>query len=103
MNVITLANAGLSGFLVSLLVLECLRPIVGAHWPEQRQGLQMENRVLPWAIAVLAGPALLWDQSRAYRSRRVGSLADLGVIVVLIAVWSASYGVSLSLVMRTFF
>jgi hypothetical protein len=96
MNVLDIANAGLAGFLVSMMILDCLRPVIGARWPVQAEGLQFERRLLPWALAVITGPALLWDQSKPYRTRRAGTLADVAVLMPLVAVWSASYGVTLS-------
>lgn len=95
MNVIEVANAGLAGFLLSLILLDGMRRLAGRHWPVQGEGLQFERRLLPWLIALIAGPALLWDQSRPYRRRRRGTAADLALLLVLIGVWSASYGISL--------
>lgn len=95
MNIVALVNAALAGFLVSLLFLEGLRPLVGVRWPVQSDGLQVERRLLPWIIALLAGPALLWDRSLPYRQRNAGRPGDVVVLVALVAVWSASYGASL--------
>lgn len=103
MNIIALTNAGLAGFLVSLMMLECLRPVFGTAWPVQPQGLQFERRLAPWLLALLAGPALLWDQLRVCRLRKALSPADCGLVAVLIAVWSASYGVSLAWAVRALF
>lgn len=92
---VALVNAGLAGFLVSLVLLECLRALVGVRWPVQADGFQVERRLLPWLIALLAGPALLWERSLPYRRRTAGSLGDLAMLMGLVAIWSASYGASL--------
>lgn len=96
MNVLNLANVGLAGFLVSLMVLEGLRPLIGGNWPVQDEGLQFERRLAPWVLALVAGPALLWDQTAVYRKRQAGHAADLVLLALILAVWSACYGGSLA-------
>lgn len=101
MNVVEIANAGLAGFLISLLVLDIIRPLVGEHWPLQVEGFRLERRLLPWLIAIVAGPAVLWDRSRSYRSGQAGSFSDAVLLMMLVAVWSASYGFSLGWLVET--
>nr|WP_316654243.1 hypothetical protein [uncultured Gellertiella sp.] len=95
MNIVHLAEAALAGFLVSLLVCDMARPLVGAQWPQQREGLQWEKRILPWILALAAGPALLWDASRPFRLRKTGTALDLVALALIFTVWSACYGLSL--------
>lgn len=101
MNIVEIANAGLAGFLMSLLVLHMIRPLVGEHWPAQAEGFRLERRILPWLIAIMAGPAVLWDRSRPYRSGQAGSFGDLVLLMALVVVWSASYGISLGWLVDT--
>lgn len=90
---------GLTGFLVSLVMLEMLRFMLKGRWPQQVEGLQLELRPMPWLLALVAGPALFWDATVAYRRRETGTAVDLLAIVLVLAVWSTSYGMACKLVM----
>lgn len=97
MNVLNLAQATLFGFLCSMIVLEVLSRLFKRHWPAQAPGLQLERRLLPWVLAVLAGPALFFDATAGYRRMRAGTVADCVAVWMLLAVWSASYGAVLTM------
>ncbi|MBB4064879.1 hypothetical protein [Gellertiella hungarica] len=100
MNFLTIAQACAAGFLASLIVLDLLRWCIGEAWPEQRSGLQLERRLLPWALAIAAGPGLMWDATAAYRRREAGTAYDLAAILVVMLLWSASYGLCLIAALR---
>lgn len=89
---------GLAGFLMSLLMLDLLRFLLRERWPQQVEGLQLELRPLPWLLALLAGPALFWDATEAYRKRRAGTVTDLAAIAIVLLVWSISYGAAFKLI-----
>lgn len=97
MNVANLVQAGLLGFLCSLVLLEVLARLVGRRWPVQSAGFQLEFRLLPWVLAVLAGPALFFEATAPYRRMRAGQRLDGLLVWALLAVWSASYGTVLHL------
>lgn len=99
MNVTSLLVQALAGFLVSLMMLEMLRFMLKERWPQQVDGLQLELRPLPWLLALAAGPALFWDATAAYRRREAGTAVDLLAIVLVLSIWSASYGMACTLVM----
>lgn len=94
MNVANLAEAALEGFLISLFILEISRALVGDHWPVQVEGFQIERRILPWVLAIVAGPALIWDAGKPFRQRERGTWADCAAALVIFAAWSLSYGLS---------
>ena len=100
MNVLNLAQSTLAGFLCSMIVLELLAITLKRKWPAQQPGFQLEMRLLPWLLALLAGPALFFDATARYRRMRAGSLADCVTVWGLLAVWSASYGLVLTMVVR---
>jgi len=80
------------GLAVPLAVLDAMRTMLDGELPSQGDGLQLELRLMPWLLALVAGPALLFD--RVAESWRSGLLqrAELAAGIVIIAGWATIYG-----------
>ena len=80
------------GLALPLAILDGLRALVGSSMPVQRDGFQIETRLSPWLLALIAGPGLLIERLiEAWRgqSLRAGDL-PAGAFIVL--GWATIYG-----------
>jgi hypothetical protein len=80
------------GLAVPLAVLDALRTMLDGELPSQGDGLQLELRVMPWLLAVVAGPALLFD--RVAEGWRTGVMVrgELMAGIFITAGWATLYG-----------
>ena len=95
MNFLMLLNWTLAGFLVSLVLATALRALMAERWPVQNAGFRIERRAAPWLLAFAAGPALFFDATARYRRREAGTKGDLAIVLLLLGIWSLSYGLCL--------
>lgn len=102
MNLIALLSAAAAGFCVSILVMDAARLLAGSRWPQQAAGLQFERRALPWLLALVAGPALLWERARMMTADPVLPLAQRLLAVAMTAAWATVYGMVVIGVMKRF-
>jgi hypothetical protein len=81
-----------AGLAVPLAILDAARTILDGRLPVQVDGLQFEGRLLPWLLAVLAGPALLFDRvAEGWREGRM-SVNDIAFGAFITLGWAAIYG-----------
>jgi hypothetical protein len=93
MNFPGFAAAAALGFVLPVILMDLARHRLAARWPVQRQeGFRLELRALPWVLAFIAGPAILWERARRHRGRGWGYGAELGMLYGLTALWSVCYG-----------
>lgn len=81
-----------AGLAVPLAILDAARTMFDGQLPVQADGLQLERRLMPWLLAVLAGPALLFD--RVAEGWREGTLskADIASGAFITLGWAMIYG-----------
>ena len=81
-----------AGLAVPLAILDAARIILEDRLPVQDNGLQFERRLTPWLLALIAGPALLFDRvAEGWREKSM-SAADIVCGVFITAGWAAIYG-----------
>jgi hypothetical protein len=80
------------GLAVPLAILDAARTILEDRLPVQAEGFQIERRLMPWLLAVIAGPALLFD--RVAEGWREGSLSRSDILsgAVITLGWAMIYG-----------
>lgn len=79
------------GLAVPLAILDAARTMLEGL-PEQGQGFQIERRWMPWLLALLAGPALLFDRvAEGWREGAFGR-SDIVSGIVITAGWATIYG-----------
>ena len=80
------------GLAMPLAILDGLRVFVGGHMPVQHDGFQIETRLSPWLLALLAGPGLLFERMTA--GWRDGTISghDLASGAFIVVGWAAIYG-----------
>lgn len=100
MNWMDVAVNTVAGFLVSLLVADGLRLVLGLSWPRQSAGLRLELRLMPWIVTITAGPALLYDATVSHLREGALNRLDLAAATLVLLLWSASYGQCLSGLVR---
>jgi hypothetical protein len=81
-----------AGFALPLALLDLARAILEDRLPVQTAGFQLEMRLLPWLLAILTGPALLFE--RVVEGCRTRSMRASDVVsgAVIVAGWSFIYG-----------
>ncbi|MGR6430826.1 hypothetical protein ACU5AY_07890 [Rhizobium sp. PAMB 3174] len=93
MNFAGFAMAAALGFVLSIALMDITRHHLAARWPVQRQeGFRIERRLLPWMLALVAGPAILWEQARRFQGKGWEYGIELAVLYALTALWSLCYG-----------
>jgi hypothetical protein len=81
-----------AGLAVPLAILDATRTVLADRLPVQAEGLQFERRLLPWLLAVFAGPALLFDKvAEGWREGSLGK-ADIASGAVITLGWAMIYG-----------
>jgi hypothetical protein len=80
------------GLALPLAILDGFRAVVGSGMPVQHDGFQIETRLSPWLLAVIAGPGLLVE--KLLRGWRAQSLAagDLPAGAFIALSWATIYG-----------
>ena len=93
-----MVNAGdlfislVAGLALPLALLDGLRLFVGEALPEQRDGFQIERRLAPWLLAVIAGPGLLIERLAAGWREEMLSRGDLTAGCFIALGWAMIYG-----------
>jgi len=80
------------GLALPLILLDGLRALVGSRMPIQNDGFQVETRLLPWLLAVIAGPGLLIEKLiEGWKAHSLGA-GDLPVGAFIAFSWATIYG-----------
>jgi hypothetical protein len=80
------------GLAVPLAIVDGTRYLAGGYLPAQRPGLQLEMRLIPWLLALFAGPGLLIDRlAEAWREDTISN-NDLAIGVFIVLGWAWIYG-----------
>jgi hypothetical protein len=81
-----------AGLAVPLAILDAARTVLADRLPVQTEGLQFERRLMPWLLAVLAGPALLFD--KVAEGWREGALSGADIVsgAAITLGWAMIYG-----------
>lgn len=81
-----------AGLAVPLAILDAVRTVLADRLPVQAGGLQLERRLMPWLLAVFAGPALLFDKVAEGWREGTFSRADIASGVFITLGWAMIYG-----------
>lgn len=79
------------GLAVPLAILDAARTMLEGL-PEQGAGFQIERRWTPWLLALLAGPALLFDRVAEGWREGAYSRSDILSGALITAGWATIYG-----------
>lgn len=80
------------GLALPLAILDGLRALVGARMPAQHDGFQIETRLSPWLLAVIAGPGLLIERLiEGWKAQSLGA-GDLSSGAFIALGWATIYG-----------
>jgi hypothetical protein len=80
------------GLAVPLAILDVARSLLEGELPRQADGFHLERRVMPWVLALLAGPALLFDRVAEGWREKSYSNSDIAIGIFLTAGWASIYG-----------
>lgn len=80
------------GLALPLAILDGLRAFVGSRMPVQHDGFQIETRLSPWLLAVIAGPGLLVEKLIEGWKEQSLSARDLPAGAFIAVGWAATYG-----------
>lgn len=81
-----------AGLTVPLAILDAVRTTLDGRLPAQEQGFQIERRLMPWLLALFAGPALLFDRVAEGWKEGALSRADIASGAFITAGWAFVYG-----------
>jgi hypothetical protein len=81
-----------AGLAVPLAILDAARTVLADRLPVQAEGLQFERRLMPWLLAIFAGPALLFDKVAEGWREGTLSRADIVSGAVITLGWAMIYG-----------
>lgn len=80
------------GLALPLAILDGLRALVGVGMPAQHDGFQVETRLSPWLLAVIAGPGLLVEKLiEGWKEQSLGA-GDLPACAFIAVGWATIYG-----------
>jgi len=80
------------GLALPLILLDGLRALVGARMPVQHDGFQIETRLSPWLLAVIAGPGLLIERLiEGWKAQSLGA-SDLAAGAFIALGWATIHG-----------
>jgi len=80
------------GLAMPLVILDGFRTLVGTGMPSQQDGFQVETRLSPWVLAVIAGPGLLYERLADGWRRDVLDRGDMSAGAFITLGWAAIYG-----------
>jgi hypothetical protein len=80
------------GLALPLAILDGLRVFAGAGMPVQHDGFQIETRLSPWLLAVIAGPGLLIEKLLAGWKEQSLDAGDLPAGAFIALGWATIYG-----------
>ena len=80
------------GLAMPLAILDGLRAVIGPGMPVQHDGFQIETRLAPWLLALLAGPGLLLERLVEAWHRQALTAGDLSFGVFIVLGWAGIYG-----------
>lgn len=80
------------GLALPLAMLDGLKALIGSRLPAQHDGFQVETRLSPWLLAVIAGPGLLVEKLIAgWKEQSLGA-GDLSAGVFIALGWATIHG-----------
>jgi hypothetical protein len=80
------------GLALPLAILDGFRTFVGSRMPVQHDGFQIETRLSPWLLAVIAGPGLLVEKLIHGWKEQSLNASDLGAGAFIAVGWATIYG-----------
>ncbi|MDB5556322.1 MAG: hypothetical protein JWL86_6306 [Rhizobium sp.] len=80
------------GLALPLAILDGLRMLAGSRMPVQHDGFQIETRLSPWLLAVIAGPGLLVEKLIEGWKEQSLDAGDLPAGAFIAVGWATIYG-----------
>jgi hypothetical protein len=81
-----------AGFAVPLAIVDLVKALTEGHLPVQEGGARFERRMLPWFLALVAGPGLLVDRlAELWHLKSIGA-GDLVSGTLIAFGWAFIYG-----------